>query len=643
MTTTKIDQKEYLKRYLSNDKDKKKKKKKKDKSAGKTNVRIIDADDFSSTVQHEAIEDESDLFGLGEEAPQIVGVIDERPPELKAREDFSSNKWRKLAADDGGWGNTGNVTAGPSRAATERDFGRTSRRRDSDESPPRKKHSSRRKDSEESPPRRKGASPVHPSKRGKGYDSDHSPPRRKADDRSRRRDSDESPPRRSQKDHRKRRDSDESPPRRKPRRQSDSDQSPPRKRQDDSRQGRKRKDSGSDQSPPRRTSKKSDHDRVRVKQERSPSRASEFSLRRVKQEPPDSDESPPRRGKNRSPDSDQSPPRRVKREPDSSPSRVRIKRERRSESPRAGPSSSSSRKMTTTLDGKRAGLQDARALKEETEKFRRREAELFDRMSADASGRRGKNRSPDSDQSPPRRVKREPDSSPSRVRIKRERRSESPRAGPSSSSSRKMTTTLDGKRAGLQDARALKEETEKFRRREAELFDRMSADASGRYAKTVVREKSGKRRDVEEELRKEFEKRKRDDKKKEIYTRWGKGVKQVEEYKTQLEEAAHEMNKPLARYKDDEDLDEYLKQQERIGDPMLDYIRSKKKEKDRQEGRPQKPVYKGAFPDNRFGIRPGYRWDGVDRSNGFEKKWFEMMGKKKAVEEEAYKYSVEDM
>lgn len=35
-TVKKIDQKEYLKRYLSNDKDKKKKKKKKDKSAGKS-------------------------------------------------------------------------------------------------------------------------------------------------------------------------------------------------------------------------------------------------------------------------------------------------------------------------------------------------------------------------------------------------------------------------------------------------------------------------------------------------------------------------------------------------------------------------------------------------------------------------------
>ncbi|KAH6931114.1 hypothetical protein HPB50_022224 [Hyalomma asiaticum] len=128
-----------------------------------------------------------------------------------------------------------------------------------------------------------------------------------------------------------------------------------------------------------------------------------------------------------------------------------------------------------------------------------------------------------------------------------------------------------------------------------------------------------------------------------IYSKWGKGLAQQEQQDQNLADHLHEMSKPFSRYEDDEDLEKHLKDQEREGDPMLNYIRKKKK-KQAGDGASGRPTYSGPEPPpNRYGIRPGYRWDGVDRSNGFEKKLIESKNNKKAVEEIAYKWSVEDL
>ncbi|KAG5330893.1 BUD13 protein, partial [Acromyrmex heyeri] len=205
----------------------------------------------------------------------------------------------------------------------------------------------------------------------------------------------------------------------------------------------------------------------------------------------------------------------------------------------------------------------------------------------------------------------------------------------------RATKTLDGKTAGFQAAIALREETEAHKRQEAEHFSKLNKEITGEGQATIVRDKTGRKRNLEAEA---AEKQEQEMKQREIdekYAKWGKGLKQVEDREEKLKNDLYEMHKPLARYADDADLDKELREQDREGDPMLKYIKQKQIKEGKRK--PDPPQYQGSYAPNRFGIKPGHRWDGVDRSNGYEKKWYEAQNAKVALQEDAYKWSTADM
>jgi pre-mRNA-splicing factor CWC26 len=193
-----------------------------------------------------------------------------------------------------------------------------------------------------------------------------------------------------------------------------------------------------------------------------------------------------------------------------------------------------------------------------------------------------------------------------------------------------------GVKAGLQTsaqvAAAMKKKNEEEKReaaaaaKEAGASETIYRDASGRIINVAMKRAEARRKaEAEEQKKLDLE-------------RAARGDVQNAAAAQRKQQLADAKGLTIARHADDEELNDELKEQGRWNDPAANFLRKKK------AGRSitGKPLYKGAFQPNRYGIRPGHRWDGVDRSNGFETEWFKSRNQKANIAKMEYAWQQDE-
>lgn len=202
----------------------------------------------------------------------------------------------------------------------------------------------------------------------------------------------------------------------------------------------------------------------------------------------------------------------------------------------------------------------------------------------------------------------------------------------------------DGTRTGMISGKEISREMEFKRQHEADRFRDLDDSVTGRTAKTVYRTAEGRAVSREEYI--EAKEAKRNKYQDAAELPWGKGMKQT-----------------MGQHGKD---DMYQRDADRFGDPMAHLIRKDTSEDsikapssllDRHEEVLRKAGFiipleipkhswlrrKVGAPPNRFRIKPGRHWDGVDRSNGFERDMFKRKNELRRREQDARMWAQEDM
>ncbi|OQO10858.1 hypothetical protein B0A48_04159 [Cryoendolithus antarcticus] len=204
----------------------------------------------------------------------------------------------------------------------------------------------------------------------------------------------------------------------------------------------------------------------------------------------------------------------------------------------------------------------------------------------------------------------------------------------------------NGAMAGLQSAEQVTAAVRRKERAEKKAMTDAGLDPTGKAQETIYRDASGRIINVAMKRAELRAKAEEEERKKAEAIENQKGDVQKRQAQERKEALVEAKVMGVARYADDAKLNDELRERERWNDPMAKLIGSKKSSSGEMKSAGKVKgggkSYEGAFEPNRYGIRPGWRWDGVDRGNGFERKWFAARNKAKDRKELEYMWQMDE-